>query len=75
LGELWQIVQCIQHKGVFNIQEVGDKESNVNTEDSNAFQQEAIDVVPINVEDNIEYCMSDVKAEVILEGGTSRDAT
>ena len=51
-------------------------ESNDNTEDSDAFQQEAIvDVVTINVDDNIiDYCMSGVETEVVLEGGTSRDA-
>ena len=47
-------MQCIQHSGVFDVPEVGGGESNDNTEDSDAFQQEAIvDVVPINVEDNI----------------------
>ena len=60
---------------MFDVPEVRGEESNDNTEDSDAFQQKAIDVVPINVEDNIEYCMSDVKAKVIPEGGTSRDAT
>ena len=74
-GEPWKIVQCIQHKGVFDVPEVGGGESNDNTKDSDAFQQEAIvDVVPINVEDNIEYCMGDVETEIIPEGGTSRDA-
>ncbi|XP_030936487.1 uncharacterized protein LOC115961691 [Quercus lobata] len=62
--------------GVFDVPEVGGGESNDNTEDSDAFQQEAIvDVVPINVEDNIiEYCMGDVETEIVSEGGTSRDA-
>ena len=69
-------MQCIQHRGVFDVPEVGVGESNDNTEDSDAFQQEAIvDVVPINVEDNIiEYCMGDVETRVVPEGGTSRDA-
>ena len=55
---------------------LGGGESNDNTEDSDAFQQKAIvDVVFINVEDNIiNYCMGDVETEVILKGGTSRDA-
>ncbi|XP_075675136.1 uncharacterized protein LOC142644396 [Castanea sativa] len=76
LGELWKIVQSIQHRGVFDVPEVGGGESNDNTEDSDAFQQEAIvDVVSINVEDNIiDYYMGDVETEVVLEGGTSRDA-
>ena len=61
--------------GVFDVPEVRGGESNDNTEDSDAFQQEAIvDVVPINVEDNIiEYCMVDVETEVVSEGGISRD--
>ncbi|KAK9984363.1 hypothetical protein SO802_033888 [Lithocarpus litseifolius] len=62
--------------GVFDVLEVGGRESNDNTEDSNIFQQEAIvDVVLINVEDNIiKYCMGDVETKVVPEGGTSRDA-
>ena len=50
-------------------------ESNDNTKDNDAFQQEVIvDVVPINVEDNIiEYCMGDVETKVAPKGGTSRD--
>ena len=76
LGEPWKIVQSIQQRGMFNVLEVGGGESNDNTEDSDAFQQEAIvDVVSINAEDNIiDYCMSDVETEVVLEGETSRDA-
>ncbi|KAL0013741.1 hypothetical protein SO802_000810 [Lithocarpus litseifolius] len=76
LRDPWKIVQCIQHRGVFNVPKVRSKESNDNTGDSDAFQQEAIvDVVLINVEDNIiEYCMGDVETEVVPEGGTSRDA-
>ena len=75
LHDPWKIVQCIQHRGVFDVPEVGGGESNDNTEYSDTFQQEAIvDVVPINVEDNIiEYCMDDVETEVVPEGGTSRD--
>ena len=60
---------------VFNVPEVDGGEFSDNTEDSDEFQQEAIvDVVPINAEDNIEYCMGDVEAEVVPKGGTSRDA-
>ena len=64
-------MQCIQHKRLFDVLEVRGGESNDNTEDNDAFQQETIvDVVPINVEDNIiEYCMGDVKTEVVFEGG------
>ena len=62
--------------GVFDVPEVGSEGSNDNTEDSDAFQQEAIvNVVSINVEDNIiDYCMGDVETKVVLEGGISRDA-
>ena len=69
-------MQCIQYKGVFDVPKVESEEFNDNTENSDAFQQEAIvDVVPINVEDNIiEYCMGDIETEVVLEGGTSRNA-
>ena len=75
LSVISQIVQYIQHRGVFDVPEVGGGESSDNTEDSDSFQQEAIiDIVPINVEDNIiEYCMGDVETEVVPEGGTSRD--
>ena len=60
---------------MFDVSEVKGGQSNDNTKDSDAFQQEAIvDVVPINVEDNIEYCMGDVETEVVLERRTSRDA-
>ena len=37
LGEPWKIVQCIQHRGVFDVSEVGGGESNDNTEDSGTF--------------------------------------
>ena len=61
---------------MFDVLEVGDGESNDNTEDRDAFQQEAIvDVISINIEDNIiEYCMGDVETEVVFEDGTSRYA-
>ena len=61
---------------MFDVLKVGGGESNDNTENSHAFQQEVIvDVVSINVEDNIiDYCMGDVEIEVVLKGGTSRDA-
>ena len=69
-------MQSIQHRGVFDVPKVGGGEFNNNIKDSNAIQQEAIiDVVSINVKVNIiEYCMGDVKTEIVLEGGTSRDA-
>ena len=61
---------------MFDVPEIRSGKSNDNTKDSDAFQQEAIvDIVSVNVEDNIiDYCMGDVEIEVVLEGGTSRDA-
>ena len=60
---------------MFDVPEVRDGESNDNIEANDVFQQEEIiDVVPINVEDKIKYCMSDVKAKIVPEGETSRDA-
>ena len=69
-------MQSIQHRGVFDVLEVGGGKSNDNIEDSDAFQQEAIiDAISINIEDNIiYYCIGDVETNVILEGGISRDA-
>uniref|UniRef100_A0A2N9GFL9 Nudix hydrolase domain-containing protein n=1 Tax=Fagus sylvatica TaxID=28930 RepID=A0A2N9GFL9_FAGSY len=67
-GEPWQVVQCIQHRGVFDVPEVGDGESNDHMEANDAFQQETItDVVPIDIEDNVQYCRDDVELEVIRE--------
>ena len=53
---------------MFDVLKVGGGESNDNTENSDAFQQEVIvDVVSINVEDNIiDYCMGDVEIEVVF---------
>ena len=49
--------------------EMGDEESNDQTEANEAFQQEAIsDVVPIDVEDNVQYCKGGIKVENIPEG-------
>ena len=44
---------------------VGDEESNDQTESNDAFQQEAIsDVVPIDVEDNVQYCKVVLKLRI-----------
>ena len=62
----WQVVQCVQLRGVFDVPEVGDGESNDDTEANDAFQQETIaGVVPIEVANNDRYCRDDVEAEVI----------
>jgi hypothetical protein len=66
LGGHWQVVQCVQLRGVFNVLEVGDGESNDDTEANDAFQQETIaGVVPIEVANNDRYCRDDVEAKVI----------
>ena len=60
---------------MFDVLEVEEGESNDNIEANDVFQQEEIiDVVPINVEDNVQYYIGDVEVEVVHEGGTSRDA-
>ena len=49
--------------------EVGDGESNDQTEANEAFQQEVIsDVVPIDVEDNVQYYKGGIEVENIAEG-------
>ena len=76
-GEPWHVVQCVQYRGVFDVPEVGDGESNDQTEANEAFQQEAneafqqeaiSDVVPIDVEDNVQYCKGGIEVENISEG-------
>ena len=60
---------------MFDVLEVEEGESNDNIEANDVFQQEEIiDVVPINVEYNVQYYIGDVEVEVVHEGGTSRDA-
>ena len=62
-GEPWHVVQCVQYRGVFDVPKVGDGDSN------EAFQQEAIsDVVPIDVEDNVQYCKGGIEVKNISEG-------
>ena len=59
---------------MFDVSKVEGGESNDNTKSSNPFQQEAIvDIVPINVEDNVQYYIGDVEVEIVHEGGTLRD--
>ena len=66
LGGHWQVVQCVQLRGVFDVPEISDGESNDDTEANDAFQQETIvGVVPIEVANNDQYCRDDVEAEVI----------
>uniref|UniRef100_A0A2N9HD91 DUF4218 domain-containing protein n=1 Tax=Fagus sylvatica TaxID=28930 RepID=A0A2N9HD91_FAGSY len=65
---LGKLVQCVQHRGVFDVPEVGDGESNDHMEANDAFQQETMtDVVPIDIEDNVQYCSDDVEPKVIRE--------
>ena len=63
LGGHWQVVQCVQLRGVFDVPKVSDGESK---EANDAFQQETItSVVPIEVANNDRYCKDDIEAEVI----------
>ncbi|GMP65238.1 hypothetical protein CsSME_00026126 [Camellia sinensis var. sinensis] len=55
-GQPWQVVQQVQHRGVFDVPEV----ENINL------------VVPINIEDIIQFHRDDIEAEVI-PNKTNRD--
>ena len=74
-GEPWHFVQCVQYGRVFDVPKVGDAESNDQTEADEAFQQEAIsEVVPIDVEDNVQYCKGGIEVKNIPKGlGKQRD--
>ena len=53
---------------MFNVLEIGDGESNDHMEANDTFQQETItDVVPIDIENNVQYCRDNVELEVIQE--------
>ncbi|XP_028074146.1 uncharacterized protein LOC114276562 [Camellia sinensis] len=72
-GQPWQVVQQVQHRGVFDVPEVGDGEPPDQPELNDAFQQENINsVVPINIEDIIRFHRDDIEAEVI-PNKTKRD--
>ncbi|GMP61281.1 hypothetical protein CsSME_00045919 [Camellia sinensis var. sinensis] len=72
-GQPWQVVQRVQHRGVFDVPEVGDGEPPDQPEFNDAFQQENINsVVPINIEDIIRFHRDDIEAEVI-SNKTKRD--
>ena len=59
-------MQCVQYGRVFDVPKVGDAKSNDQTEANEAFQQEAIsEVVPIDVEDNVQYCKGGIEVENI----------
>ncbi|KAH7849967.1 hypothetical protein Vadar_025729 [Vaccinium darrowii] len=69
-GEPWQVVQLVQHRGVFDIPEVGDGEPPDPQECNDAFQQESMtSSVPIDMVDNISYHREDVQVEVIARVG------
>ncbi|XP_028114591.1 uncharacterized protein LOC114312555 [Camellia sinensis] len=66
-GQPWQVVQRVQHRGVFDVPEVGDGEPPDQPEFNDAFQQENINsVVPINIEDIIRFHRDDIEAEVSI---------
>ena len=55
---------------------VGDEESNDQTEANDAFQQEAIsNVVPIDVEDNVQYCKVVLKLRIFQKVKKSKGIT
>ncbi|XP_028087238.1 uncharacterized protein LOC114287975 [Camellia sinensis] len=72
-GQPWQVVQQVQHRGVFDVPEVGNGEPPDQPEFNDAFQQEYINsVVPIKIEDIIRCHRDDIEAEVI-PNKTKRD--
>ncbi|XP_028086586.1 uncharacterized protein LOC114287444 [Camellia sinensis] len=65
-GQPWQVVQRVQHRGVFDVPEVGDGESLHEPEENDVFQQENItDVVPIDIGPNVQCYRDGVEAEVV----------
>ncbi|XP_028058886.1 uncharacterized protein LOC114262720 [Camellia sinensis] len=65
-GQPWQVVQRVQHRGVFDVLEVGDGESLDEPEENNVFQQENItDIVPIDIGPNVQCYRDGVEAEVV----------
>ncbi|XXG59651.1 hypothetical protein AAC387_Pa04g1700 [Persea americana] len=81
LGPHWQIVQRIQHRGIWDIPELGDVESNDDgpSIQNDAFQQEKkTDVVPIVVGDpdrmdQPRYDRSDVDPSIVTSGILSEE--
>ncbi|XP_028109189.1 uncharacterized protein LOC114307934 [Camellia sinensis] len=71
LGEPWNVVQRVQHRGVFDVPDTSDGELLDPSENNDVFQQENItDVVPIDIDPIVQYCTDDVEFNVISEVGS-----
>lgn len=65
-GQPWQVVQRVQHRGVFDVPEVGDGEASDQPEENDVFQQENItDVVPIDIGPTVQCYRDGVEGEVV----------
>lgn len=65
-GEPWQVVERVQQRGVFDVQEVGSAETFHAPESGDAFQQENMgSAVRIDIEGDIRCHRDDVDAEII----------
>ncbi|THG10432.1 hypothetical protein TEA_003981 [Camellia sinensis var. sinensis] len=65
-GQPWQVVQRVQHRGVFDVPEVGAGESLHEPEKNDVFQQENnTNVVPIDIGPNVQCYRDGVEAEVV----------
>lgn len=70
-GAHWQVVQRVQHRGVWDVSELDDDDDEPNSIElaipNDAFQQdETTEAVPIVVEDtNYQYCRDDIDPEII----------
>ncbi|KAI8555251.1 hypothetical protein RHMOL_Rhmol05G0160200 [Rhododendron molle] len=70
INGLWQVVQQVQHRGVFYVPEVDNEEPGYPMECDDTFQQESItSVAPINVEAEVHCHRDGVEDEVMLGVG------
>ncbi|XP_028094543.1 uncharacterized protein LOC114294618 [Camellia sinensis] len=73
-GQPWQVVQRVEHRGVFDVLEVGDGESIDEPEENVVFQQETItDVVPTDIGPNVQCYRDGVEAEVVTRVSSSNE--
>ena len=71
MGEPWNVVQMVEHRGVFDVPEASDGELLDLTENYDVFQQENnTDVVPIDIDPIVQYCRDDVEFIVISAVGS-----
>ncbi|KAF7141455.1 hypothetical protein RHSIM_Rhsim06G0076200 [Rhododendron simsii] len=74
-GKLWQVVQQVQHRGVFDVSEVNNEEPRYPMKCDDAFQQENItSVVPIDVEVEV-HCHRDGAEDEVMLGVGPLDET